>query len=335
MYVITVDALSIQYIGDKTELKELLKVGRNDIKDIGDGFSLRNSHRKNASFSRTSDILIDGETLGQVYHSFNSKWRYSNPNVILFTVENHILYQLDWSALLRRMQIILKIQFLKYDSMEIAIDGIGLVARQNKYMRSLKYNRSITIRENSDWNNKLKVDKGNVLGSRRSDKYITLYDKITETHAKGKKFIREWWVQAGLDSEQPIERCELRLNAKELGGLSSRIERLEEPNYLAQIFKEKARKYLEFYLIKNTKRRVSVIDWSYFDIVRENKKLKKTQKAVPTMRYKNTIRCLFEQYSLNFKISYLYTLADLSISMELGDWVKNRVPRWIRENRLK
>lgn len=138
-----------------------------------------------------------------------------------------------------------------------------------------------------------------------------------------------------MDTNQPIERCELRLNAKELGNVDRRIESLEEPNYLAQIFKEKAGKYLEFYLVKRPKIKLSVIDWSYYDLVHENMKLSKTKKATPLKRYQNTLRCLFELYSVNFKLPYLYTLVDLSIRTGMEDWVRKRLPRWIRENRLK
>lgn len=337
MYVITVDALSIQYVGNKEELEERISKSGKRKRNIGEGFSISHSHKKKASFNKTCNIYIDNELLGQVYHSFNSKWRYSNPNVVLFEIENNMLYQLDWPSKIRRMEKLLRIEFLKYDYMEIAIDGIGIVTKQNKFTFSSEHERCVSFKKGvkMNYNEKQKSFDGNVLGSRYSDKYITIYDKISEILYSGKEYIRRWWELAGMDTSKSIERCELRLKAKELGNVDRWFERLEEPNYLAQIFKEKAGRYLEFYLVKRPKNRVSVIDWSYYDVVQKHRKLNKTKKAIPIKRYQNTLRCLFELYSVNLKLRYLYTLADLSISIGLGDWVKKRLPRWIKENRLK
>ncbi len=333
-YVITLDALSMQYIAENEELEELLSLFKNERKEIGGGLNIMRCHKKKASFDKTCHVFIENELIGQIYFAYNNKWRYANSNVIIFEIENHILYQLHWPSKVRRIEDVLNIKFLKYNSMDIAIDGNGIVKKLNRYTSSDKYKRSVTIRVGLNWNDTTKVVVGNTLGSRLSDKYISTYDKVSEILNSGKHYITQWWELAGMDISQQIERCEARFKEKELRDVDRRIESLENPVNLATIFKNKVGKYLEFSKNGNPKKIASVIDWKYFGEIQINKKPLLTLKATPSKRYRNTLRCLFEKFLNRRKEIFLYAFAEISVEEGLVYYVKRKIPRWVKENRL-
>lgn len=336
LYLITLDALSIQYSSDPEIFHNLhLKLKREGKCELGHGIIIKSALPKNPAFFNKAEIYFRNQLFGHILFFQSQRMRFENPDTVILKIENCALYQSKLAVRINRVVAKLRLSFLKYHYVEIAIDGVGLVKIQDRYMTSKHYKRVQKIKGNLPWfSDTVKRHIGNILGSTRSRKRISLYAKSDEIVNSGKEYISRWWKVNGLDIKQNIDRCELKLKGGAIELLSADPKDLENPNHLAFVFKNLAHKYLEFRSIKNPKRKKSVIDWSYFGEMSHNKKLRTTKKAIPLLRNKNTIRCLFESYSVNQIEFYLMTLAHLSIEHGLGDFVRQKLPRWIRENRL-
>ena len=178
---------------------------------------------------------------------------------------------------------------------------------------------------------KTKTITGITLGSRRSDKYVAVYNKTRELLISEKKYIMEFWESNGLSSKEiPIDRLELRLRTKELLGLEKNIHLLNNPNFLASLLKSRTKNHLTFVNRKNKKEQ-SVIDWSNF-LIQEIKKQKRILFRKPTQRIKSALKTFYLESNFEEQLFESDFKEHLLEKYQLRPWYLKSQYRWKKEN---
>lgn len=335
-YAICIDALDMLCTGKIKCLHDDVLLLHPDDKYIltGDIQLKRKFKFSHLGFHFCFNILINDKIFGQVFYGNNFQYRYAHADTCQITIENHILYQANLADKLKMVLDVLELKFLKYLFMEIAIDGKGIIARSNSLTYSKKYKRKRKVRIKPELDDDTKQNIGYIIGSKQSEKHISIYEKVQEIEKSKKEYITEFWRRNGLDVNDGLtDRCELRAKDKILKSFSDDFTQLENPAYLSSFFKSVVGNYLEFYNKANPKLRKHVIDWSMFEELKITKQVN-THKAFSVNRYKSMLRNLFEEYVLTGDEQYLHTLANICARYKLMSWIYNSVPRWIREFRL-
>lgn len=335
-YAICVDALDMLCIGKINCLHDDVLLLHPADKYIltGDIQLRRNFKRSHPGFYFCFDIFLNERIFGQVFYGNNFVYRYAHDDTCHIAIENHILYQTNLSVKLNKVLSVLELKFLKYYFMEIAIDGKGIIARSNSLTYSKKFKRKRKVKIKPELDDETKQNIGYILGSKQSEKHISIYEKSQEIEKSKKEYIIDYWQRNRLDvNDAPFERCELRASDKALKSFSEDFTQLENPAYLSSFFKSTAGNYLEFYNKANPKTRKYIIDWSMFEELKIAKQII-TRKAFNADRYKSMLRNLFEEYVLTGDEQYLYTLANICARYKLTSWIYYSIPRWIRDFRL-
>ncbi len=335
-YTVVVDALRMLCTGKIPALHDgASRLIANDKYIITDNIMLQRNHRlTHPGFNYCFNILLKDKTLGQIYYGNNNKYRYAQQDISQVTIENHVLYQSDWLDKVCSVLLSLELEFYKYSYMEIAVDGFDFVEQHTKltYNKRLARKRHVQIFPLLD--DKLKTNISYRLGSTKSEKSISIYDKSMELKISNKEYISEFWHRNGLhEQDMNIHRCELRVHDKALKLFSSDMTNMNNPSYLASYFKSVAGSYLEFYKKDKPTSRHNLIDWMQFDdviIIKEEV----TYKATNKNRYKSMLRNLFEEYVITNDEQYLHTLASITARYNLMNWLHGAVSRWIKEFRL-
>ncbi len=99
------------------------------------------------------------------------------------------------------------------------------------------------------------------------------------------------FLRLKVDTNQTIDRIELRLRSRHLKGLEKDISLLNDPNYLASIFKDKSNNFLTF-CNQKTKKRTELIDWKKFRWTVFNQELQLVKRALGHARVTQTAKRL-------------------------------------------
>lgn len=231
-YVICIDALDMLCIGRINCLHDDVLFLRPDDKYIlTDDIQLsRNYKSSHPRFHFSFNIFLNDRILGQVFYGNNFIYRYAHADTCQIAIENHILNQANFSAKLNKVLDVLELKFLKFHLIEISIDGKGIIARSNSLTYSKKYKRKRKVRIKSELDDDTKQNIGYVLGSKKSEKHISIYEKVQEIEKSKKEYITEFWQRNGLDlSDAIIDKCELRATDKILKSFSDDFTQLENP----------------------------------------------------------------------------------------------------------
>lgn len=334
-YTVVVDKLRMLCSGKIPILESMMEIVPLDKHIINEQIILqRNYTLLHPGFLHGFNILLNNKILGYLSYGNTGEYRYTVKDTSQLTIENHILYQSGWLQDLQLVLETLGLHFYKYSFMEIAVDGLDLIGRFTKlnYDKRLQRKRHVLVRPLHDSRQQTNISY--IIGSAKSEKHLTLYNKTEELKESNKQYISEFWNRNGLsDLEGNIHRCEVRLKAKALKSFSGDLMHLDDPAYLASYFKSAVGGYLEFFDKKQTKKRHFLINWSKFNEVKLTKN-KLTHKAFKINRYKSMLRYLFEEYVVTNDELYLTTFASITIQYKLFNWVRKVISRWIREFRL-
>ncbi|MBC7696217.1 MAG: replication initiation factor domain-containing protein [Burkholderiales bacterium] len=323
-YCIALDWLEIILTGEISILEDVKR--DNSEFDLGNGIILKHTNTMNhIGFRQSLLVFLDRESIGYLHYGNNLKMKFKSPKSNLLHINNHILYQKDLPGKINRLQKGLGLNFSHFYRVDIAIDGMGLISSFNHLMDSKTLSKKSAVKIHGDIDHKTKKHTRFTIGSRKSEKYISLYNKTLEIEDKGKWYIKEFWNENGLN-ENSIDRLELRLNAKALKSFNPDFEYLLNPNYLAGYFKLNAGDWLEFIHVKNKKMK-NFIDWSKFEKT-EIIKLAKTTATNNLVSKKTTIKVLYEELMISKDESYLKCINILCAKYQLENWAKSKVNRW-------
>ena len=305
---------------------------------LSDNVTLRkNNKHHNPTFNSCYDVMLHNQLFAQLYYNYNEKYKYAIEAPILFHIENHILYAEGIAAKLDILfQSIPGVEFVKYQSLDIAIDGYDLVSKHDSFVKSKQYQRQANIKHTSNMvDERSKKQMSCIVGSRVSDKYITLYKKQQEIVHSGKSYIRDYWNKNGLRHciGKSIDRVEGRLNNKELISFSKHFTDLENTAYLAGFFKLKFENYLVFINKNNRKERRHLINWHCLKALKIEK-VKTTNKVTDDIFAKKvTLHTLFNDFLCSGDDNTFNTFLKLVLQNNLIDWTLNKALFWKKECR--
>lgn len=330
------------YIGKIIPIDADLKEGIiNEQYQLNQHFKLfRNNENRHPSFDFCFNIIVRGQKVGYMFYKNNNTYRYSHKDTIQLKIENHILYQSGLAALLTTIERTLKISFHSFYRVDICIDGYNIIKKHNELSASQEFKRKRKVRVHGDYNEDTKLHTSYILGSSKSDKTISIYNKQQEVFIKQKNYITDYWNKNKLISKQKaqIDRIELRLNHKKLRTFIASYKDLETPSFLAAVFKSNAGVLLEFINITNHKDRIHLINWDYFGKLILLKPANTSKEKSPK-KYKPVLKVLYQELlsgtsdSKDKKINLCLVdaLSIIAVKNDLCDWMVNVVPKWGQE----
>lgn len=330
-FTITVDWLELLCSGTIYQIKNVTDSER--TLSINEDIVLaKNESKFNPRFYLTYDILYQGNLFGCLYYKVKPKYRFELEDSMILSVENFRLYEKGYSEKLNLIIRALKIQFVKYNELHIAVDGLDLIKTHNKLVKSTQIKRQKKIKVNPEFDEQTKVNLSYILGSRSSDKYIAIYPKEDFLDKEYKPYIRDFWEHNKLKSSggQRIDRLEIRYKkAKQLTDFDNDFSKLESPAYLASFFKTHGGVFISF-SYKKSKRQISLIDWSVFGSVAIEKIIKVNHIPVKISTL-TTIKTLILEFRNTNKKTFLNAAVELSNDKQLNDTVAKKVIRWLND----
>ena len=242
-------------------------------------------------FKYSYRVYYGGEHVANI-HTHSKNLKILKEGIIKVEICNHVLYSSSRKQVQDDLLNVLNASLINYSRMDICIDGANHVhAFLNNYIRQKprndfdrvplvgtvgRWDQSCRIRQkgkaNLDpkrFNKKTGMCDNFKVGSKR--KNITVYNKFQELEKSAKEYIRDAWKMAGLDTETTNWRVELRMTSQAIHEIDNLdINRLDDPNYLLQIFKTQCRNFFEFVKIEKDTNvsRARVIDLFQFEKLR-------------------------------------------------------------------
>jgi hypothetical protein len=302
-------------------------------------------------------VYIHGEPVANVHtHSKNEK--IIKPGSAKLEILNHVLYSGNVLETLHDVMEACKMPVIKNVSrLDICIDGANHVHKfLNSYVRQHGNRSRPTLKTLGRWDKENRVrhkgkasidckrfDKSNgmfknfKIGSTR--KSFTLYNKTTELQRSHKQYIRDVWSRAGIDQTGDVWRCELRLTSQSVKEIKDfDLKKINDPNYLLQIFKTQCKNFFEFVLIENDENvsRARVIDLFQFEKLKVPL-LEKIPRAIVRGAYKAqmAIHNAYKNILLGYhktKESIDAALLHISDNLQLYNldhWYEKKKPAWI------
>ncbi len=183
-------------------------------------------------------------------------------------VYNNKLYERGWLDDLQTIMHEASMEYKSFTRLDIAIDG-GEYNDVWKQWIDKKLDKVGRAEVTSYQDNKRGI-KGYKVGSRKSKKQITCYNKSRELKISNKWYIEKYWKRNNLDFSEdvPVQRCELMLRNEE-GKKFRDIDwtRFDDSEHLASIMRVNLEKFYEWVIPSrekniSRKERYNPIDWN-------------------------------------------------------------------------
>ncbi len=331
-YTITIDWLELLCFGTINHLNEIKK--EKYTYEVSPVLHLiKNDAKHNPGFTYTFNVNYHGKLFANMYYGNNGKYRYERKDTILIAVANERLYEHGYSEKLNMIIQELKIEFEKISLLHVAIDGLDLIKEHNKLVNLASVKRQQRVKIKPELDEERNIHKSYVIGSPKSDRYITIYPKQQELEREYKPYIYEFWEQNNLKPSegQQVDRLEIRFRkSDELKCFDKDFSKLESPAYLATFFKQQGGKYINF-IYRKSKREVSLIAWSAFGDEIEILKPDQVKYAPVKKSTLTAIKVSLQAFRDTEKQIYLDSAIELSNDKGLNDIVAKRAQRWLRE----
>jgi len=319
-----------------------------DVVPFGDDVFLMKSEiggNGNRFFQYIYDIYLHGEKFATI-QTMPREGSVLDSCLSIMKIENHILYQRGWIARFDYVMDSLGVSFSHVTQLDVAVDCdsgrfladyASLVSGQK-----MKFGKAKAATEHGT---NFSIEGGYV-GSRKSDKFIKIYDKTEELNqCEHKTYIREMWKANGLNTDT-VQRLELTVRRDMVKRIKDfDYTRLEDPNYLAGIMRSMLDGFYEFYTPDgdsnvSRKKKIQAIDWTYFEtenVVKEPKTNKPNvvwyaQRAVTFdmresyagLELKNTDSLWSNAYARSYERCEKYGILD---------WFENRLVKWQKDKK--
>jgi|WetSurMetagenome_2_1015567.scaffolds.fasta_scaffold63815_2 hypothetical protein len=335
-YTIAIDKLSI-LLSSELQIVDADYLAGSEIGNYCFNNGLRlcrcSDKKKSKKFKFAFHVMHNNKIWGTYYYMSNGRYRFADNSSSLLEFNNNILYE---KGLHRKLQLFLdstNLEFQKFYEVHLAIDGYDLVKKHYSLTNFDLLNRSQKIlRINTSGNNNDKIPDSFTIGSKYSNKYISVYNKEEELERSGKDYIKKFWEINGLGiiSGHSMDRAEARFKKNTLKGFCRNLGDLDNPDYLAGFYKKSFYRFLHFTSKKNINK--DLINWTFFKeivIERENKTIHQNSSA----RIKITLHTLFNEYVKSENIYLLNSILKISDIYLLNNWTSTRIPIWKSEMR--
>ncbi|MEM7510358.1 MAG: hypothetical protein AAF388_05460 [Bacteroidota bacterium] len=293
----------------------------------------------NQQYKHMFRVVYDGEVWGTLKAGTRCVNDKTTKNLATLELENHLFYAEGWTEELQDVIKQLAAQYHNTSKLDIAHDspdnqrildfidkwhfargaGFECLGRQKKSKPKfqLYFNDGGEQRVTSfDW------------GSRRSAKWLTVYDKTSymEEHCP-KEYIGAMFERNGM--EGTVIRAELKLSRDKIEQIKGfDIFSLEDVNYLASIYSDQITNWFEFVpdtgnKQRNRRKRVQLLDLKGFHVIR----LERSEATPADNLYtaKLMVKSLYEKVYYQGKQSYKPAFQGLLQEYGLELWFKNKI----------
>ena len=308
----------------------------------GENIIMQRIKRASRMFERCYEITVKGKPFAVAF-THPRQGNILAPDTIQLKVNNERLYT-DWVA-----DMVYLCQFADWrvnnvSRVDIALDGYGHLDFYERYMSGEieKVGRARTVEYYEGKRELTGVD----VGRKKSDKYITIYNKSKELEQSHKGYIREYWERSGLElsEDKPVERLELKLKNAEIKRYKYwnedadefepfNWERLNDPEYMASLLRTGLHKLYEFVRPGETNitraERVEYIEWEQIG----GRHLLKTevQKPADVARLRQTCKTLYWMGLQTESEKYWNECRKIATAINSLKWLVDREPYWRRE----
>jgi DNA relaxase NicK len=260
-------------------------------------------------------------------------------------VINEYLYKAGTYTKLIEVMRDLSLELNNFTRLDIALDHTqNLVQFFNNYIQNPDFSSNIIYAGKAKINGmdyqKNKGFDAFYIGSRKSEKYINIYNKTKDIKRTQKNYITRFWENnLDYDKTKDIFRCELRLSSKELKRyVNLEIIDLADDNILTSIFQNSAEKLLDFrfHTDKNISRceKIELIDFQNVNgkLLYEKTKLCQSDKY----KAKLTIHIAFKLISKRLvdfieEQRLLEVISYYCMMYGLESWFEDRRPYWTKK----
>jgi hypothetical protein len=327
--VINVDHFSVNLSGQLSTINKTVK----DYELTEDIWLVRNTIHKSAHFENIWNVYLFGEIFGELKTDTRAP-KIFDLDAMHFKMSNHRLYTEDWLTDFRHFVIGLGCKVKSISQLDIAIDGIGAKKYKDTFLQSrdpkcnvhLKGKTFITTSGSGKETTSLMV------GKRGSDKYARLYNKTKEINDhSNKNYISQVWTNSGLKQAEDTYRFEVVLKSKLLKNYD--VWKLDQPEYLASIFRTETDNWAGFYRITKDTNKARAMKANKFDLIdwdtlgAELLPKAKAKKPTEVYRAKQAIKTILRQKEV-FGIT---TIEELISEYGLQEWLDSKSCYWAED----
>jgi hypothetical protein len=322
---------------------------------------LKRVNDKGSQFRYGYDIIYKRKSFGHVSVIPSSGYCFED-NEMMFKLNNNVHYENAWGDDFDYIMKKMKWSMVNVSRLDIALDGQGYMDFYQNYVMSEVVEKIGKTDSSERLTSKRKL-KTFYIGSRKSDRYITCYDKTKELNDKGhKEYIKKYWERSGLDYER-VERMELRLTNEAIKLIKDfDYKRLNDFEYIASIFRsaceggfymteEKIRKgkikpakkkfcaglldFVEKTTDTNITRRIEdgkrvrFINWDYIGGVKLERLTTRETNEVYSMQI--TAKTMARIYFATGNDMYLHLCHEVASNSNNLQWVNDRWDKWKKD----
>jgi hypothetical protein len=275
-------------------------------------------------YSQCHDLIIDNVKIAKISTQPKLSLRFARRDITLVQLYNDQLYSKSTESLILNAMEGYSLYSLK--NIDIAIDGPHLLNKYLKLEKRFSGNRLANIKRTRDFSERTLEVSGITLGSKKSDRYVTLYNKSAEIKVSNKPYIKKYWELNGLTDLDNIDRVELRLGSKELGKTNVDLEQLFQQEYLWSLFLVKAYGMTSFKDQKNGKIKGLFSEKSIKQL--NFKKLPAVHHLPFLQSDKTAVKMLFCEYVRTKNILFKEAAEEYVKARNLDDWYSNKQQLW-------
>jgi len=271
-YTLSIDYFDVTIAVNPSTFSSLLCFSPDapDNVNIG-GFDLEKKTLGTKFYKQVFDVYYHGEKFGSICTVPRAS-KILDANWCQFKYSNHKLYQSSFIDEFNEFLAALNATVQSYTRVDIALDGYNLVDIYRGYANG-GYDRLGRCKMTEHKASIKGVDRvitGVDWGSRKGDKYMTIYRKGHRLQEENKPYIEDFWRNSGLVKKEEdvakVERMELKMKSKAVKQIIGfDHNKLKDVDYMASCLRTHFRKWFEFIVPGkgNVSRRprVEVIDW--------------------------------------------------------------------------
>ena len=328
--VCIVDWFEVQMIGQLPTVIE----GKSDY-ELSDHVHLQLTGKQTKHFHHLFEVYLHGEHLG-ILQTHTKVPKFFAPNSMQFQMNNHLLYTEDWLGYYAELLNTTGWNHNSLSRLDLAMDGQGGKAYISEIEKTMNTRSRVKIVGKTQI--RPTITNGEIeymgIGSKKSDKQGVIYNKTKELTRSNKTYIKKYWENSNLKSENDTWRLELRMKSKQFKKGNYDIWRLNDSSYIASILRTELKGWVSFYrettdtnkhraMKKNTK---ELINWESIG----GRLLERSEAKKPSdiFKAKATVKNL-----LRFKEVFgLKTSEELVDFFELNEWEDSRIEYWSEDN---
>lgn len=305
------------------------------FKGIGDKF-----------YRYRGDLYCDGELYGTIL--FQPRSKILAPNLVNVKIDNRLLYSNYWKNLTSSLERTLALSFNNITRLDIAVDTPQRVCNVMEIVnRYASGDRDIERTGRQElklerFNDESRRFEGFSIGKMGDPKRTKGYDKTKEIdNSSHKEYIKEAWEKTGFGKTAKMFRVEITLKSKQINKIKDfNMWKLDDPSYLASIFKQQAKNTFDFRYRESEKQNVSrmtkveLIDYESLGATKLETVKKISKKSSRTVKI--ITKFIYELHRKNSLKGANNVVEYLVEEFGLKRWFEDKVSYWnyVNDNQL-